>query len=43
MYIDAIDVYHVAHPLIEPWTTAYGSDSVIHSVMVKMTSGSECA
>ena len=43
MYIDAIDVYYVTHPLIEPWTTAYGSDPVIHSVMVKMTSGSECA
>lgn len=43
MYIDSIDVYYVTHPLIEPWTTAYGSDPVIHSVMVKMTSGNECA
>lgn len=43
MYIDAIDVYYVTHPLIEPWTTAYGSDPVIHSVMVKMTSGSHTA
>ena len=43
MYIDALDIYYVTHPLIEPWTTAYGSDPVIHSVMVKMTSGSETA
>lgn len=43
MYIDAIDVYYVTHPLIEPWTTAYGSDPVIHSVMVKMTSGLKTA
>ena len=40
MYIDAIDVYYVNHPLIEPWTTAYGSDPSIYSVMVKMMSGS---
>lgn len=39
MRIDALDVYYVAHPLIEPWTTAYGSDPVIYSVMVKLTSG----
>ena len=36
MYIDAIDVHYVTHPLIEPWTTAYGSAPVIHSVMVRM-------
>ena len=35
MRIDALDVYYVAHPLIEPWTTAYGSDPVIYAVMVK--------
>ena len=34
-------MYYVAHPLIEPWTTAYGSDPVIYSVMVKLTSGGE--
>lgn len=43
MYIDALDVYYVRHPLIEPWTTAYGSDPDIRSVMVKITSGSETA
>lgn len=41
MRIDALDVYYVAHPLVEPWTTAYGSDPVIYSVMVKLTSGGE--
>lgn len=43
MYIDALDIYYVRHPLIEPWTTAYGSDPDIRSVMVKITSGSETA
>ena len=39
VYIDRIDVYLVAMPLISPWRTAYGEDSVIESVLVKMTSG----
>jgi hypothetical protein len=39
MKVDAVEIYHVAMPLITPWTTAYGSDSVIESVLVKMTSG----
>lgn len=39
MQIDAIDMYHVAMPLISPWRTAYGEDAVIESVLVKMTSG----
>lgn len=39
MYIDRIDLYHVAMPLISPWRTAYGEDAVIESVLVKMTSG----
>ena len=30
---------YVAMPLISPWRTAYGEDSVIESVLVKMTSG----
>ena len=37
MHIDAIELYHVAMPLISPWRTAYGEDSVIESVLVKMT------
>lgn len=39
MYIDRIDLYLVAMPLISPWRTAYGEDAVIESVLVKMTSG----
>jgi O-succinylbenzoate synthase len=39
MRIDEITLYHVQHPLIEPWATAYGSDPSVHSVLVKMRSG----
>jgi len=39
MRIDGVEVYHVAMPLIYPWRTAYGSDPVIESVLVKLTSG----
>src|SRR5262245_38525878 len=39
MLIDAIDVYHVAVPLVAPWRTAYGEDAVVESVLVRMTSG----
>ncbi len=37
--IDAIELYRVAMPLIYPWRTAYGSDDVIESVLVKMHAG----
>src|SRR5262245_53775146 len=40
MYIDRIDLYHVATPLIYPWRTAYGEDAAVHSVLCRMTSGS---
>ena len=39
MRIDRLDVYYVAMPLIAPWRTAYGSDSDIHSVLVRAWSG----
>lgn len=39
MHIDAIDVYHVAMPLISPWRTAYGEDAVIESVLVRLSGG----
>lgn len=39
MIIDSIETYYVILPLIEPWRTAYGEDSAIHSVLVRMTSG----
>jgi hypothetical protein len=37
--IDSIDVYHVAHPMREAWTTAYGSDEAVQGLLVRMTSG----
>ncbi|MBN1402426.1 MAG: o-succinylbenzoate synthase [Anaerolineae bacterium] len=43
MRIDAIDVYYVKHPLIEPWRTAYGEDSDVHAVLVRMRSGETSA
>jgi O-succinylbenzoate synthase len=39
LFINRIDLYRVAMPLISPWRTAYGEDAVIESVLVKMTSG----
>ena len=39
MKIDAIDLYHVAMPLIYPWRTAYGDDHVAESVVLRMRSG----
>ena len=39
--IDAVELYHVAMPLIYPWRTAYGSDDVIESVIVKMHAGED--
>ena len=41
MKIDRIEIYHVSMPLIYPWRTAYGEDTDIHSVLVKMVSGDE--
>jgi len=37
--IDTIELYHVSMPLIYPWRTAYGSDDVIESVLIKMWAG----
>lgn len=39
MRIDSIDLHHVRMPLVEPWRTAYGEDTAIESVLVRMTSG----
>ena len=39
--IDSIELYHVAMPLIYPWRTAYGSDDVIESVLIRMCSGDD--
>lgn len=40
MLVNGVEVVHVAMPLIYPWRTAYGSDPVIESVLVKLTSSS---
>lgn len=39
MKIDAVEVYHVAMPLIYPFRTAFGNDNTIESVLVKLVSG----
>jgi O-succinylbenzoate synthase len=36
--IEGLEVFHVALPLEHPWRTAYGEDSAIHSVLVRMVS-----
>ncbi len=41
MKVDRIELFHVAMPLIYPWRTAYGSDEVIESVLVRMWSGDD--
>src|SRR5579871_4669103 len=41
MRIDRIELYHVAMPLIYPWRTAYGEDAAIHSLLCRMSSGSD--
>ncbi|HEY1064450.1 MAG TPA: o-succinylbenzoate synthase [Pirellulales bacterium] len=43
MRIEAVEVFHVAMPLKSPWRTAYGEDSAIESVLVKMSSGGDSA
>jgi O-succinylbenzoate synthase len=41
MRIDAIEIYHVKMPLIQPFKTAFGVDDMIESVLVKMVSGNK--
>ncbi len=43
MKIDRIELFHVAMPLLTPWRTAYGEDSVVESVLCRMSSGSVSA
>ncbi len=40
MKIDRLELFHVALPLISPWRTAYGEDSVVESVLCRMSCGS---
>ncbi|MBI4579479.1 MAG: o-succinylbenzoate synthase [Planctomycetes bacterium] len=37
--IDALELFRVRMPLVYPFTTAYGSDDVIESIIVKVVSG----
>ncbi len=39
MKIDSISMYKLDMPLRQPWTTAYGSDDTIRTVLIRMTSG----
>jgi O-succinylbenzoate synthase len=39
MRIEAIDIYHVRMPLIQPWRTAYGEDPAGESILVRFQSG----
>jgi O-succinylbenzoate synthase len=43
MRIDAIELFHVAMPLLEPWRTAYGEDATVESILVRMQSGNHVA
>ena len=43
MRIDTIEVYYVKLPLIQPWRTAYGEDSAVDSVLIRLSSGSHHA
>ena len=36
--LDTIEIFHVRMPLLSPWTTAYGSDDAIDSVLVRLGS-----
>lgn len=36
---ERIEIFHVSMPLISPFTTAYGSDDAIHSVLLRIDSG----
>ncbi len=39
MRIGRLELYYVVFPLIYPWTTAYGADSDVHTILVKLASG----
>ncbi len=42
MRVDAIDVFHVRHPLRAPWKTAYGEDAEIDAVLTRIHSDGHC-
>lgn len=43
MHIDGIEAYYFTRSLTYPWRTAYGQDAEIHSVLVRMVSGTHSA
>jgi O-succinylbenzoate synthase len=36
MRITAVEIYHVAMPLLYPWRTAYGEDAAVESVLLRL-------
>ncbi|HEY3128732.1 MAG TPA: o-succinylbenzoate synthase, partial [Acidobacteriota bacterium] len=38
MEVEQIELYHVRMPLVDPWLTAYGKDTAVESVLVRMCS-----
>jgi len=43
MRVDRLEIYYVSRTLLQPWRTAYGSDSVMDSVLIHVFSGSHDA
>ena len=42
MLIDEIEVYHVAMPLLAPYRTGFGAETVIESVLLRLSGGGLC-
>ncbi len=43
MRIERIEIRHVAMPLVYPFRTSFGDETVVHSVLVKLTGGGAVA
>ncbi len=41
MHIDSVELFHVAMPLIYPFRTAFGDETAIESILVRMVSGDD--
>jgi O-succinylbenzoate synthase len=41
MQVDELEVFYAVLPLTQPWRTAYGMETEIHSVLVRMRSGDQ--
>ncbi len=42
MKIEAVEIYHVAMPLVYPFRTAFSDEDAIESVLVCLRSGGAC-